>query len=282
MRTRRLRSIVCCLWPKILYLLTMKALSTVLFLLLASFAYATVSLDDIVKLSKLKTSDEVILQMIQKEGLSKPVNFNDVLFLKQQGVSDRVIQYLVKLSDSTPQKVPAEQGKSVYINENLRAYETTTKSGKRIRVVTNLDEKGKRMGGELPPDPEPQEQNIVRYERPPQEIRVVVEDSRRDDDYNQPDYPEYVDDPYITPGYPLYSPYYPIPSYYPDFPKGHHKNRGHFRNDRFFPNHSGEVNWRYDYRNANRRNLPQHKPAPATKIPSSKPQGVKPMRSIKG
>jgi hypothetical protein len=266
----------------------MKALLTALFVLLASFAYATVSLDDIVKLSKLKTSDEVILQMIQREGLSKPVNFKDVLFLKQQGVSDRVIQYLVKLSDSTPQKVPAQQGKSVYINENLRAYETTTKSGKRIQVVTNLDEKGKRMGGELPPDPEPQEQKVVRYERPPQEIRVVVEDSRRDNGYDESDYPEYVDDPYITPGYPLYSPYYPIPSYYPHFRKGHHKNRGPFRNDRFFqndrffPNPPGEANWRYDYRNANRPNLPQHQPAPATKTPSSKPQGVKPLRSFKG
>jgi hypothetical protein len=260
----------------------MKALLTALFLLLASFAYATISLDDIVKLSKLKTSDEVILQMIQKEGLSKPVSAKDIIFLKQQGVSDRVVQYLVKLSDSEAQKLPPQQGKSVYIDENMRAYYTTSKSGKKIRVVTNLDEKGKRMGGELPPDPEPQEQQIVRYERPPQEIRVVVEDSRRDERYDEPDYPEYVDDPYITPGYPLYTPYYPIPSYYPHFPKGHHKNRGHFRNHGFFPNHSGEVNWRYDYRKANRPHLPQHQPAPPTKIPSSKPQGVKPLRSFKG
>ena len=254
----------------------MKAFLTALFLLLASFAYATVSLDDIVKLSKLKTSDEVILQLIQKEGLGKPVSSKDIIFLKQQGVSDRVIQYMVKLSDTQSQKLPSQQGKSVYIDENLRAYYTTTKSGKKIRIVTNLDEKGKRMGGELPPDPEPQEQQVVRYERPPQEIRVVVEDSRRDDGYREPDYPEYVDDQYVTPGYPLYSPYYPIPSYYPHHPKGrHHGNRGHF------PKNPGEVNWNYDY-SRNRPNPPQHQPAPPTRVPSSKSQGAKPHRSIKG
>jgi hypothetical protein len=271
---------ICRGYWKSLYLLTMKAFLAVLFLLLASFVYASVSLDDIVKLSKLKTSDEVILQMIQKEGLSKPVSAKDIIFLKQQGVSERVIQYLVKLSDTAAQKVPPQQGKSVYLDENMRAYYTTSKSGKKIRVVTNLDEKGKRMGGELPPDPEPQEQKVVRYERPPQEIRVVVEDSRRDDGYDEPDYPEYVDDQYVTPGFPLYSPYYPSPSYYPFFPQGH-RQKGHHQKRGHFPNNPGEVNWRYDY-SKNRPHPPQHQPAPPTKIPSSKSQGVKPPRSIKG
>ncbi|MCI0415554.1 hypothetical protein L0222_22495 [bacterium] len=254
----------------------MKALLTALFLLLASFAYATVSIDDIVKLSKLKTSDEVILNLLQKEGLNRPITFKDVIFLKQQGVSERVIQYMLKLSDMEVQKQPPQQGKSVYINENMRAYYTTTKKGKQIRIVTNLDEAGKRMGGEIPPDPEPQEQYVVRSEgRPAQEIRVVVEDSRRDRDYDEPDYPEYVDDRYVTPGYPLYSPYYPIPSYYPHFPKG--KGHHHKRGSQIDPN---QPNWNFDYSNANRQR-PQHQPSPS-RIPSSKPQGAKPLRSFKG
>jgi hypothetical protein len=253
----------------------MKALFTALLLLVASFAYAAVSLDDIVKLSKLKTSDEVILKLVQKEGLNKPVTSKDVVFLKQQGVSDRVIQYLVKLSDTEAQKLPPQQGKSVYIDENMRAYYTTTKSGKRIRVVTNLDESGKRMGGELPPDPEPpQEQPMARYERPPQEIRVVVEDPRREEDYAEPEYPEYVDDRYVMPGYPLYSPYFSTP-YYPYYPKQHH-NKGH----RFFdPN---QPNWNYDYRKNHPAQRPMQRPSHPNKIQPSKPQGAKTFRSFKG
>ena len=51
----------------------MKALLVgVLFLALISSAYA-ISIDQIVKLSKLKAGDDLILQLIQKEKLDKPI-----------------------------------------------------------------------------------------------------------------------------------------------------------------------------------------------------------------
>lgn len=217
----------------------MKLLPLVFFLLFVSLAYASVSLDDIVKLSETKTSDEVILQLIEKEGLARPVTSKDIVYLKEHGVSDRVVQYLVKLS-STQKPVEAEK--------NLRSYYTTTKSGKRIRVVTNLDENGKRIGGEVPPDSASPEPAISAYEPPPQEIRVVVESASRRDP-NERDYPyeeEYVDDRYVMPEWPSYyypysTPFYPYAPYYPLYPNGRHHKKGHHQGD------PGQPHWNYDY-----------------------------------
>ncbi len=243
----------------------MKVLSVCALLLFASFAYAAVSLDDIVKLSKANTKDDVILQLIQKEGLSKSVTSKDIVYLKQQGVSDRVIQYLIKLS--------AEE-QSAFADKNMRSYYKTTKNGKQIRVMTNLDENGKRMGGEIPPDPEPAQQQAPVYEHPPQEIRVVVEnDSRRDDRYEE-DYPEYVDDRYTMPGFPSYYPY--STPYYPYYPynPGHHHGQG-YRPTKD-PN---QPDWNYDYSKNRPLVRPRQQPSSPTKIPGSKPQGV---RAFKG
>jgi len=212
----------------------MKPLLTGLLLLYASICFAAVSSDEIVKLSQLKTSDEVILQLIQKEGLRSQVTSKDVVYLKEHGVSDRVIQYMLQISKADAQQLAA----------NMRSYYTTGKDGKKVRVITNLDEKGKRMGGEIPPEPEPSVQSAQRKE--PQEVRVVVENPSHTSEYDaRPEYsePEYVDDRYLPPsyfqqGYPsYYSPYSPYsPNYY--YPDQH--------NRLYQPHNPNTPDWRYD------------------------------------
>jgi hypothetical protein len=237
----------------------MKTLSACLLLLCFSFAYAEVTLDDIVKLSKAQTKDDVIFQLIQKEGLAKPVTSRDIIYLKQQGVSDPVIQYLLKLS---------AENQSSLADKNLRSYYTAAKNGKRIRVVTNLDENGKRMGGPVPPDPAPEPEARVVYDRPPQEIRIVVENQSSREARYEEEYPEYVDDRYSMPEFPAYYPYsssyYP---YYPYIPKSHHGKGNHPRKD---PN---QPHWNFDY-GKNRPLLQQRQRRSAPSVPRSRPSGT--------
>ena len=180
----------------------------VLFFALVCSAYG-ISIDQIVKLSKLKAGDDLILQLIQKEKLDKPITTKDVLYLKQQGVSDRVIAYLMKLSDTKGQKMPPQEGQSIWISENLRAYYTTTKDGKKVKVITNLDENGKRLGGELPPEAERKEVENAYQRSEPKEINVYV----RQEEPQQREPEEYVEQPPQRSGIPPYNTYYP--SYYP-------------------------------------------------------------------
>ena len=237
----------------------MKTLSACLLLFCFSFAYAEVSLDDIVKLSKAKTNDDVILQLIQKEGLARPVTSREIIHLKQQGVIDRVIEYLMKLS--------AEK-ESAIADKNLRSYYTTAKNGKRIRVVTNLDENGKRMGGPIPPDPVPQQEARVVYERPPQEIRIVVEDQSRRGERYEGEYREYVDDRYRMPEFPAYYPYSaPFYPHYPFTSKRHHGKGNHRLKD---PN---QPNWNFDY-GKNRPLVQPRQQRSAPSVSRSRPLGT--------
>jgi hypothetical protein len=237
----------------------MKILSVCFLLFCVSLTYAAVTPDDIVKLSRAKTNDDVILQLVQKEGLTRPVTSKEIVYLKQQGVSDRVIQYLIKLSAHDEPKLA---------DQSLRSYYTTAKNGKRIRVVTNLDENGKRMGGPIPPDPAPQPEERIVYERAPQEIRVVVENQPSREDRYADEYPEYVDDRYTMPEYPAYypysSPYYPL---YPYIPNRHHHGRGHHSSKD--PN---QAHWNFDY-SKNRPLIQPRKGASGPRHSGSKPSG---------
>ena len=150
--------------------------------MLAAGILHAMSVEEIGKLSELKTNDELTLQLIEKDGLDAPLTTADVIYLREHGASERVIQYLLKLSESPrAEKQPAMQGESTRISENLRAYTTMTKSGKKVRVVTNLDENGQRMGAPVPPPPP--EQVAQPEPPPPQEVRVTVTDDRNSNAY---------------------------------------------------------------------------------------------------
>jgi len=204
-----------------------------IFLTTSCFA---ISVEQIAKLSKQKTSDELVIQLIQKEGLDKPVTSKDVLYLKEKGVSEKVIQYLVKLSTPEKHKMMPQQGDSEWISDNMRAYYTTTKDGKRVKVVTNRDQNGKRLGGELPPQPEPKpEERFAQYAYDiPREVHVVVEQEPQEREEPEP-YPQ---EEYVNNGIPLYGGGY-YPSYYSPFvpycpPRFPHRNNFHS-----FPNQNG-------------------------------------------
>ncbi|HSE42386.1 MAG TPA: hypothetical protein VLH08_16590 [Acidobacteriota bacterium] len=199
-------------------------------LFLASLLFAVgvvqaVTVDQIGKLAELKTKDDLILQLVQKEGLDHPLTTADVIALREKGVSERVIEYLMKLSQSETSAVSKQEGESVYITKNIRAFQTRDKKGKPILMVTNLDENGKRMGPPPPPNPEPE---VYREPEPPKEVYVTV---RHEEPERSMDEEEYLEEPYYDSGMPYYPannipyggyPYYPV---YPTYPSPHH---GHY------------------------------------------------------
>jgi hypothetical protein len=196
----------------------MKFLVAVLLVLGLVSATSAMNIDDIVKLSKLKTADSIIISLLQKEPLKSSVTAKDVLYLKENQVSDAVIDYLLRTSgDEKSPLLYKQEGESTQLSENLRTYYTTSKNGKRVRVVTNLDENGKRMGKPVPPETKTEEKEYERPEEPPREIIVTV---RQEAPPVPPELEEYPEPEPVTNGIPLDyaygSSYYP--SYYPYSP----------------------------------------------------------------
>lgn len=208
----------------------MKPVLAAVLLLFFTFSVYALSVEEIARLSKLKTSDDLLIQMIQKDKLAKPLSSRDMLFLKEQGVSDRVISYLLQTSGA--------KQKGDYVAENLRMVYTTDKKGKQHRVVTNMDEKGNRLGPALPPEAK---QEVVQYQapEPPREVYVILKDEsdRRSDDYED----DYSEPPPDQNGIPLYDGYYPgyspyfVPYYFP------HKFRPHSSHH----NNPNQPDWRF-------------------------------------
>jgi hypothetical protein len=199
--------------------------------LVAVSSVDAVTVEQIGKLAELKTQDDLILELVQREGLDHPLTAEDVILLREKGVSDRVIQYLMNLSPRETEIMSKQEGESVYISKNIRAFTTRDKKGKSILMVTNLDEKGKRMGPPPPPNPEPEPYRETEPE--PREVIVTV---RHEEPEPYIDEPEYMEDPYYDPGIPLYPAYgggfYP---YYPVKPNHHHRGkfgRGHYNFDK--------------------------------------------------
>jgi hypothetical protein len=224
----------------------MKILLPSLILLLFVSLASAITVEQIGKLAKLHTSDDVILQAIQKSKLDHPLTSKDIVYLKEQGVSDRVLSTLMeKKEEQKDQKEDA-----------WRIYHTTDKKGKRVTVVTNLDEKGHRMGGEVPVEEYVPEQSQNESTMFPKEIHVTIENAPSErpvrDDYDQ-------EEPPPQPGIPLYN--FNYPSYYPMVPLYGDGSYQHFRHccrgqipgsfpDAFRGNgpglNSGQPNWNYN------------------------------------
>ncbi len=188
----------------------MKSVLAVLLLLFFTVSAYALTVEEIARLSKLKTSDDLLIQIIQKDKPGKPLSSRDILFLKEQGVSDRVISYLIQTSGA--------RQKGDYISENLRVVYSTDKKGNQHRVVTNMDEKGNRLGPELSPEAK---QQPVQYQaaETPREIYVILKDESEHRNVDSED--EYSEPPPNQNGIPLYDSYYPgyppyyVPNYFP-------------------------------------------------------------------
>jgi hypothetical protein len=126
-----------------------------------------VSVEDIGRLAELETTDDLILQIIDKEGVNRPLNAKDVIYLKERGLSEGVIDYLWRQSYQDKGFLPPQEGESKMIGESLRTYSSIDKAGNKIVVLTNLDEDGRRMGPPPPPRMEPEAQPQVFYSEPP-------------------------------------------------------------------------------------------------------------------
>ena len=235
----------------------MKQFLAIIFVLGVVSVCSAISTTEIIQLAKLNTSEELLIDLIQRSGLDRPVNTQEIIQLKQAGVTERVIQYLLKLSAPETEQLPKQSGQSVHVSENMRVYQTRDENGKIITVATNLDENGKRMGGEVPPEPETVQPDSRYPEYAPQEPREVYvtvrhEDSR-EEDYGPPpdDYSPYGYSPYYG-GVPYYS-----SGYYPGVGLPNCPPKTHFGNS-YFPN---GVNWQ----------IRAHVPQIRTSTPVSRP-----------
>ena len=88
----------------------MRIVLVLLFVLTASTITYGITTQDIVQLSKLKTGDELLIDLIQRSPLDKSVTPQDVLLMKDAGVSDGVISYLLKISHPEKVELPKQEG----------------------------------------------------------------------------------------------------------------------------------------------------------------------------
>lgn len=168
----------------------MKQLLIVLFILAVVPVCLAITVDDVIQLSKLKTGDDLIIRIIQEGKLDQPTTPADVVRMKQEGVTDRVIELMLTHT----------------FDKSIRTYTITNKNGKSMKVFTNLDENGQRMGG---PAPEPAQ--AFPLPEAPQQVTVVVkhEAPAAEEEYAQ----EYAPSPYYSAyygggyGYDGYYPY---------------------------------------------------------------------------
>jgi hypothetical protein len=184
------------------YHITMKLrLIFLLFLLQVPPAFATTP-DEIMGLIQLKTSDDVLLQLIYASPLEQPLTPSQVIELKKSGVSERVLSTLLKVS--RPNTLPKQESESYWIDESARYYYTTTESGEKKIVLTNLDEKGNRMGPPPPPRREPDPEEPVRQPVYPAPQPVDYAQRSATSSYSNisNEYPSSGYNPYFVPDFP--------------------------------------------------------------------------------
>ncbi len=203
--------------PVSIILFYMKQVVAGLFILAIVSSSSAISIQEVIQLSKLNTSEELLIDLIHETKLDLPATPADIILLKEAGVTERVIQYLLKFSHPERTKLPESEGESVWISDHMRIYQTRDKNGRKIQVVTNLDEEGKRMGGEVPPEASKPEDRYPDYvPEEPREIYVTV---RHEDSGNREyDSSDYGMPAFGVPGYgaPIYGgiPFYDA-GYYP-------------------------------------------------------------------
>jgi hypothetical protein len=182
-----------------------------------------ITLDEIIRLAELQTGDELMISIIDKEGVDRAVSAKEVIYLKERGLSDVVIDYLWKSSyQAEKEYLPPQEGESVIIGENLRTYTSIDENGNKKLVLTNLDEQGRRMGPPPPPAPERSEEPQIVYVTEPAPPQMY--------DSVKSNIPAWAEMPYYQPptlspvisdfygfgyGYPFYSApiVYPGPAY---------------------------------------------------------------------
>jgi hypothetical protein len=69
-------------------------------------AAGAVTIPDVVNMTRARVTEEVIMTHLNYHGLAAPLQANDIIYLRQQGVSDRVIQAMQATAVATVQPQP--------------------------------------------------------------------------------------------------------------------------------------------------------------------------------
>lgn len=111
-----------------------------------------VSLDDVLNLIKASVGDSIILRQAASAGCSFSVGVSEVLKLKEAGAGDALIESLMKIAppDAGQEENAAAGGEGGSLP--FRIFTETTPNGQKVLHVTNLDQAGRRIGGEVPPE----------------------------------------------------------------------------------------------------------------------------------
>ncbi len=177
------------------------------------------TVDEMAALLKAGVGEGVVLKQVRASGARLDLTARDLLALKAAGASDSLLEALMEDPGS---------------EEPFRIFSSVNERGETVLHVTNLDERGRRIGGEVP-DPSPF--NVVAPSR-----QAEASEPRRDDydddsggGYEAAQPPVVVNVYPPEPAAPSYGPAYSgglYPGYLAGYPARHVHGRGcgHFAN----------------------------------------------------
>jgi hypothetical protein len=101
---------------------------------------ARMSVDDVIALLKAGVGEKVVLAQVRATGARPALTVAEILKLKAAGASDDLLAALVDpvSADSTPQAT-----------RSFRVFREVNAMGEEVLHITNLDEAGRRIGGEV-------------------------------------------------------------------------------------------------------------------------------------
>jgi len=144
------------------------------------------------------------------------LNFKEIIKLAQSGINEQLISCLLKNAAEFPEitGILKYDNGSFWVAENIRCY-FRKYEGKMILVITNLDEKGKRIGGEVPYEEQIAERKYWEERRKAEYAEAIAEKSP--EQITIPEPPKQAVVEYVS--VPTYSiPYSPYFHYYPLYP----------------------------------------------------------------
>jgi hypothetical protein len=139
------------------------------------------TIDQVIALLEAKVGEKVILRQIESTGTRLTMTVDTLLSLKAAGASDALLEALQEETTPhaaapemkpVPKAAPAMDGTQG--EYPFRVFLMEDNSGGRVVHITNLDENGKRIGGELPEDDRASRNVVTRGEHassPPAERR---------------------------------------------------------------------------------------------------------------
>ncbi len=130
------------------------------------------TIDQVIALLEAKVGEKVILKQIEATGTRLTMTVDTLLSLKAAGASDALLEALQE--ETNPREATQEAAPVVSDSLNgiegehpFRVFLMEDDSGGRVVHITNLDENGRRIGGELAEDNRASRNVVARAEQPP-------------------------------------------------------------------------------------------------------------------